>query len=445
MKTKSLLLFLSIFLFQKAQSQNWLEVGGFNSLHPDSTISKIITDKQNNLYAAGLFKNDSGSCYVAKWNGTNWSELGGINSLNAKSGIEAMTIDSIGNIYVAGEFQSPPNNFIAKFDGISWHKIMGLTLYDVTTMSVDAFGNIYAASGYEVDKYNGTNWTTITNGFMTFNNPGIVKSTIIDKQQHLLAVGDFTDNRQQTYVAVYTGSGTVWDTLGRLDTLISCPCPINTITADTAGNVYVAGDIRDSTGYRFIAKWDGHKWNNIGNTHNIFSSQFDFTDLVTDNKNLYAAGLYNYNSPYDPYVVKYNGVAWSKFEDTVNTLCSGGFTSIAVDGENHVYAIGDFYNTAGNRYVATFGVAATGISTIQKENTLHVFPNPTNSSTTITLTKAVDNATIKLINLTGQTIIEKQNQTGDHFNLDILQQAQGIYFVEIRQADNVWRTKLVKQ
>ncbi len=76
---------------------------------------------------------------------------------------------------------------------------------------------------------------------------------------------------------------------------------------------------------------------------------------------------------------------------------------------------------------------------------IKVYPNPTNTTTTITLTKAVDNAIIKLINLTGQTIIEKQNQTGDHFNLDISQQAQGIYFIEVQQNGNIWRGKVVKQ
>ena len=87
----------------------------------------------------------------------------------------------------------------------------------------------------------------------------------------------------------------------------------------------------------------------------------------------------------------------------------------------------------------------SGVDEIKESNAINIYPNPTNNTTTIALAKAVDNATIKLISLTGQAIIEKLNQTGDHFNLDISQQPQGIYFVEIRQADNVWRTKLVKQ
>ena len=90
------------------------------------------------------------------------------------------------------------------------------------------------------------------------------------------------------------------------------------------------------------------------------------------------------------------------------------------------------------------GTSPSGITNTLNQN-FKIYPNPTNGLATIALTKSIDNATIKLISLTGQTIIEKQNQTGDHFNLDISQQAQGIYFIEVQQQSNVWRGKIVKQ
>ena len=66
------------------------------------------------------------------------------------------------------------------------------------------------------------------------------------------------------------------------------------------------------------------------------------------------------------------------------------------------------------------------------------------NSTAISLPSAVNNATIKLINLTGQTVLEKQNQSGNQFNIDLSNQSAGIYFVEVQQAGNVWRGKVVK-
>jgi hypothetical protein len=43
------------------------------------------------------------------------------------------------------------------------------------------------------------------------------------------------------------------------------------------------------------------------------------------------------------------------------------------------------------------------------------------------------------------SIFEKQNQSSNPFTIDLSNQPQGIYFVEIRQAENVWRSKIVKQ
>ncbi len=443
MKTKLLLLFLSVFLFQKSQSQNWIELGGLNTLNKlygNSSLVKIITDKQNNLYAAGDFVNDSGRVcsFVSKWDGAIWSELGGKNSLSKCCGINAITIGSSSDIYAAN------GDTINKFDGVSWQQIVCpfLASSRIDAIACDTLGNIYVAGLNEVYKYDGMNWTLIYN---LLQNNSVYKFAI-DKNQHLLAVGGFTGNRSKTFVAQYTGAGTVWDTLGRLDTLMSCPCPINAIAIDTTGNVYVAGDITDNAGYFFIGKWDGQKWTEIGNIHTIFNSYGYFTDLITDNSNnLYAAGLYSGNNHNESFVAKYNGVSWSKLDDTSNILCpSIGFKSIAVDGNNHVYATGNS-NLSWNSYVGTWGNAATGIPTIQNETTLLIFPNPTNTTTTITLTKAIDNATIKLINLFGQPIFEKQNQSGNPFTIDLSNQAAGIYFVEIRQAENIWRSKVVKE
>jgi hypothetical protein len=57
----------------------------------------------------------------------------------------------------------------------------------------------------------------------------------------------------------------------------------------------------------------------------------------------------------------------------------------------------------------------------------------------------LNNASVKLINLTGQIIFEKQNQSCNQFSIDLTNQPQGIYFLEIHEAENIWRSKIVKQ
>ncbi len=91
-------------------------------------------------------------------------------------------------------------------------------------------------------------------------------------------------------------------------------------------------------------------------------------------------------------------------------------------------------------------VKATGVEQLKNRSSQIIsYPNPTSNSTSIILTKSVTNATIKLISVIGETLLEKINQTGNQFNLDMTQQTQGIYFIEVQQDECIWRTKVVKQ
>ncbi len=92
-----------------------------------------------------------------------------------------------------------------------------------------------------------------------------------------------------------------------------------------------------------------------------------------------------------------------------------------------------------------YSVVVTGISSINQNTLLNLSPNPANHSTVISLQSAVNAATIKLINLTGQTVFEKQNQSGNQFTLELSQQPQGIYFIEVKENEKVWRGKVVKE
>ena len=74
-----------------------------------------------------------------------------------------------------------------------------------------------------------------------------------------------------------------------------------------------------------------------------------------------------------------------------------------------------------------------------------LFPNPTNGLITLLLSRKLNNVAIKLINVTGQTVMEKTNLAGDRFTFDISEQVKGFYFIEVNDAGNISRIKLVKQ
>ncbi|MEO6901988.1 MAG: choice-of-anchor tandem repeat GloVer-containing protein [Bacteroidia bacterium] len=77
--------------------------------------------------------------------------------------------------------------------------------------------------------------------------------------------------------------------------------------------------------------------------------------------------------------------------------------------------------------------------------TFQVYPNPSNEQISVKLNDVATNATLKLITITGQTVLEKTALSGNLFTLNIAQQPAGFYFVELVEKGIVSRVKLVKK
>lgn len=77
--------------------------------------------------------------------------------------------------------------------------------------------------------------------------------------------------------------------------------------------------------------------------------------------------------------------------------------------------------------------------------TFNVYPNPTSKQISVKLNNVATNATLKLITITGQTVLEKTALSGNLFTVDIEQQPAGFYFVELVEKGIVSRVKLVKK
>ncbi len=76
---------------------------------------------------------------------------------------------------------------------------------------------------------------------------------------------------------------------------------------------------------------------------------------------------------------------------------------------------------------------------------MHVYPNPGKDLITISLDQRASGVTIKVINVTGQLVMEKTKLSGDKFTLNIADLANGAYFLELTENGNVSRTRLIKE
>ncbi|MFM2224497.1 MAG: hypothetical protein RJA07_699 [Bacteroidota bacterium] len=114
--------------------------------------------------------------------------------------------------------------------------------------------------------------------------------------------------------------------------------------------------------------------------------------------------------------------------------------TIGKDYQGHIIKSAGFLMNVKNKYAKP-----NGLSMATQNNAMQVFPNPSNNHITIQLPNQVNNATLKLINVLGETLFEKTNQSGNLFKIDISQYNDGIYMIQLEEQNKIWRSKIIKQ
>ena len=84
-----------------------------------------------------------------------------------------------------------------------------------------------------------------------------------------------------------------------------------------------------------------------------------------------------------------------------------------------------------------------GIMELTKDTEILISPNPSESLVTLTFSKPVKNAKMQLISLIGQAVMKEKNINGTAYIIDITDQTNGIYFIEITEDNTIIRKKLV--
>ncbi len=171
-----------------------------------------------------------------------------------------------------------------------------------------------------------------------------------DNHENLYVAGWLTDSIGNTRVAKW--DGTSWTYVGYGSSVLNGYVEIQTMIADSMGNIYIGGSVMDST--YFVAKWDGASWTRLGTS---LSPRNQVLSLCLDPAgNLYAAGVLP-DSTGHRFVSKWNGTSWTKLgigthalnpNSVINVLCS--------DAAGNIYAAGNFTDgptdTSGYLYVA---------------------------------------------------------------------------------------------
>jgi Secretion system C-terminal sorting domain/Domain of unknown function (DUF5122) beta-propeller len=178
-------------------------------------------------------------------------------------------------------------------------------------------------------------------------------SVCSDASGDIYAAGWFTNSSGKKYVAKYNGSA--WSELGGLNGL-AANGEIWSLCIDASGNIYAGGYFTNgpnNTGKYYIAKYDGSAWNELGGLNGLAAIGPIQTVCSDASGNIYAVGAFT-NSSGKQYVAKYNGSSWSELGGLNGLAANNLILSVCSDASGNIYAAGGFTNSSGNKYVAKY-------------------------------------------------------------------------------------------
>ena len=218
----------------------------------------------------------------------------------------------------------------------------------------NSFRILYAPAGKEIIRWQGGNsgWEPVGK-VKPLQANGAIFSVAVDPQHNLYAAGYFDNAQGKYYVAKAafnqnTYSNDEWIELGGANALHASG-PIYSVIADAVGNIYAGGSFISSvTGSRYVAKWDGTAWSELG-AGSLKANSYIYSLCIDGNNNIYAAGAFT-DAVGSRYVARWNGTSWSQLGGAF--AMDGDIRALVADGKGSIYAAGRFHNASGKSYVA---------------------------------------------------------------------------------------------
>lgn len=218
------------------------------------------------------------------------------------------------------------------------------------------------------------------------------------------------------------------------DSVILVDLIVNKITSATVSNTVCK---------RFVSPSKKHIWTISGKYYDTIPNRKGCDSLITINLTINNATV-----AVSQKGAKLSALADGAFYQWLN--CNTSYSKIT-GATNQVYTA-----TALGRYAVEvtegtctdtsicMNVTDLKVDTYSLNNSLSVSPNPATGQYTVSSIQPLNNATIKVINAMGETILLKNNVFGSSLFIDISGHANGIYFIEISEKENSGRLKLIK-
>jgi hypothetical protein len=201
-----------------------------------------------------------------------------------------------------------------------------------------------------------------------------------------------------------------------------------------AQTVIVEGAITGTTpnttisGVAITSALDGG-WFSINPNQQPTAGNYDVTLKIQASTNLSpAAGNY--------VVIKRNNATspWATAGNYNVATTGGGIVTIK---NSNLTSFSDF---AIGRAASDVSLSNDGFS----KNLVSVYPNPTSNNLNLSFESNLENASIKIISILGQTVFEKQNISGKEQSIDVSNLNLGLYIIEFSNGSTKFNAKFIK-
>jgi ligand-binding sensor domain-containing protein len=340
---------------------------------------------------------------------------------------------------------------LKKFDGVNWtnysDSVFNCVSGETSSLIIDNAHNIwYSTLGYGISKYNGTSFTNYT-----ASNSGLANNFVacmaMDNSSNLFL---YADNFHQTQKF----TGTTWTNLEMFSygVAMSFDSTTNTVWMATQGeglkkiqnsvittfntgnsgipNDYVSSLTVDNNGSVWLVfddsisglvKFDGTTWTHYTSSNsgllNNYIGLSGAGAIKSDKNGTIWIGGYYYQG-----LTKFNGVTWTSYNINYPNFPSMNIRDFAF-GNNGVVWIGTDDGLVKMQL-------PLGILEASDNNSAKLYPNPITSQATISFTKELKNATIKITDVLGKEI-RNVNFSGTQITFERENLKSGMYFYDV--------------
>ncbi len=415
------------------------EIGG--------TPSSIAIDSNQNIFITGIFKLtedfdpspsvinqftslDGYSIFITKLDNAGsfvWNKVIGKSTVSTSGfgncGGKKVLIDASNNVLVAGFFS----------DDVDFDPSTGDTTYtsggsshteNPFTLKLDNTGNFVWAKYFQSNQESVSEDMTLDSAGNIYTTGTLQGQMDFDSSANTLYL--FHQYRKVPYVSKMDSNGNIiW---AKQIFTTDWGCDLKKVKIDNNGNIYTLGDFKNTLNYT-TPTGAGTATTAGFQIRNVFISVLNPAGNLISFNHLGGADI---TFPIDLQLKNSNIYFSGNFGSVVDFDCTSGVTNLTSAGltDSFVakYNISSFLNT----------------NNFSKIN-FKLYPNPTSSQINLSFENNLENANLKIISLLGQTVLEKQNLSGNNLILDVANLAKGMYVIEVTDGELKFNSKFIKQ